>query len=188
MGDSEADHIKSKDIVFDCMAQSLTIKLSCLDAIVTKTWEFKRIRESVFEDLRKIHDMGPHLISKNVRDLFKREGIDTDPKWMQNESCNRKIFGEKLVLHLEHVFPVRQTVLMILDPNRKHSVTDILKNTSCTAWILKAEDNQIKEKSFRSSPKLSYQNAGIELLEKVDEKWIEFDWSQIEAWAARSVR
>ena len=64
--------------------------------------------------------------------------------------------------------------------SKSESLKALIEETSCTAWIMENEDKRIQEKSFRSSPRQSYVNAGIHLLEKVNDNWIDFDWSYIE--------
>ena len=177
----------SQELALRCFTESIQIKRDHLISLKSNDYAYSRIKSSINVDLRKLHDLGPHLLSKRVLDLASSKGVKIDFSTFKNGTNSKQILGVDYPLQLEHVFPVAQTVSLILSTALGEPLYSLIHETSYTAWILEEEDERIKEISFRESPKLSYKNAEIELLEKVSEKWIQFDWAHIEEWAARSV-
>ena len=177
-----------RDEVLTCFCKSIEAKRDYLNRARKKDYAYSRVKGSMNVDLRKLHDLGPHLCSKKVKEIAEGIGLNIDYADLRNSTKAKRCLGEEYTLQLEHVFPVNQTISLILNTNTGECLRSLVDGTSYTAWILEEEDKKIKEISFRESPRLSYQNAEIELLEKVGEMWIPFDWSKIEAWAARSVR
>lgn len=179
----DADYLLAKNQVLDCLSNSIEIKVRHLNEVDPDSLSFKRVKESVSVDLRKIHDMGPHLASRRVVESIQGTGININLEWMQNTLKNKDILGRDKKLQLEHVFPVRQIVSLVLRSKERLSIKELIISTSCTAWILASEDQRIKEKSHRPSPMRTYRNAGIDLLEMNQDGWHQFDWSAIERWA-----
>ena len=177
-----------RDEVLICFCKSIEAKRDYLKKISRKDYAYSRVKGSINVDLRKLHDLGPHLCSNEVNQIAQDIGFNINFADLRNSTKAKRCLGEEHMLQLEHVFPVNQTISLILNTNTGECLRSLINETSYTAWILEEEDKRIKEISFRVSPKLSYQNARIELLEKVGEKWIQFDWSRIEAWAEKSVR
>lgn len=171
----------------ECIAKSIGIKRDFITTIDPKEYIYSRVKGAITEDLRKLHDTGIHLCSKKLLELASLENVLVDFSVLKNSKQSRLLLGEGNPLQFEHVFPVRQTILIILKTSPGTCLKSIIQETSCTAWILKSEDEKIREKSLRASPKTTYQSAGIELLQKVGERWTEFDWSKIELWAEKSV-
>jgi len=178
----------SRELALRCFTESIQTKRDYLVSLKSNDYAYSRIKSSINVDLRKLHDFGPHLLSKSVLDLASSRGVRVDFSTFKNGTNSKQILGEDYPLQLEHVFPVAQTVSLILSTPLGVPLYSLIHETSYTAWILEEEDERIEEISFRKSPRLSYLNAEIELLNKVDEKWIQFDWSNIEEWAAKSVR
>lgn len=185
--ENKSGDASSHELALRCFAESLQIKRDYLVSLNSNDYAYSRIKSSINVDLRKLHDLGPHLLSKSVLDLASSKGVKIDFSTFKNGTNSKQILGADYPLQLEHVFPVAQTVSLILSTPLGEPLYSLIHETSYTAWILEEEDERIKEISFRESPRLSYQNAEIELLEKVCEKWIQFDWSNIEEWAAKSV-
>jgi hypothetical protein len=171
----------------DCFSKSIEIKRDFLLDLPKKDYTYSRIKGSISVDLRKLHDIGPHLCSKSALEIASSQNIGIDFSSLRNGTKTKKILGDEYILQLEHVFPVDQVISLMLMTSKGEPLKSLIKETSCTAWIMESEDKQIQEKSFRSSPCQSYANAGIRLLEKVDNKWVDFDWSYIERLTTNSI-
>lgn len=175
------------EIILDAFCGSVEIKRDALIALDPKDYAYTRIKGSINVDLRKLHDIGPHLCSAKAKEISDRQGKDIDFSSLRNGTKTKKLLGDDYVLQLEHPFPVNQTISLILRTSRGDSLRSLIQGTSCTAWILESEDKKIQERSFRSSPMKSYLNAGIHLLEKINGSWVEYDWSNIERWSLKSI-
>jgi len=167
----------------DCFSKSIEAKRDFLLVSDDIDYIYSRVKGSITEDLRKWHDIGPHLCSSKALELAASQQPGMDFSYLRNTKESRECLGIENKLQLEHVFPVRQIILLILDTSPGECLRSIIKDTSCTAWILKSEDERINEKSHRPSPMQTYQNAGIRLLEYLGDDWIDYDWTRIEKWA-----
>lgn len=171
----------------NCFSNSIEIKRDFLLDLPEKDYTYSRIKGSIGVDLRKLHDIGPHLCSKSVLEIASSQNVSIDFSNLRNGTKTKKILGDDHILQLEHVFPINQVISLILMTSKGESLKVLIEETSCTAWIMETEDKRIQEKSFRSSPYQSYVDAGIRLLEKVDNKWVDFDWSYIERLATKNI-
>jgi hypothetical protein len=170
----------TREAVCKCLSKCIEIKRDCIIDLDTRSTGFKQIKESIGVDLRKWHDLGPHLCSKTVASTASTERVEIDFSRLINSHNSKRIFGDHNLLQLEHVLPVKMIVETILCTSRGTPLRDLIEISSWTAWIFSREDEQIQEISDRANPQLSYQNAGISLLKRENDAWIEFDWREIE--------
>ena len=175
-----------REQVLNVFCTAIEAKRDLLIHMDKREYAYSRIKGSVNVDLRKWHDLGPHLCSEEVMNIASTRGIQIDFSELKNGTQSKNILGANDRIQLEHVLPVDQIISMIMDTQKGDDLRELIKETSCTAWILESEDKKIREKSFRGSPKESYKRAGINLLAKSEDQWKKFDWEKVEYWSRNS--
>ena len=175
--------IRSRTLKVFCA--SVEAKRDLLISLDNKEYAYSRIKGSMNVDLRKWHDLGPHLCSKNVLFLAQQFDTNADFSQLKNGARAKTIFGKDKILQLEHVLPVDQIISLILQTDEGSCLESLIAETSCTAWILQEEDHLVKGRSYRASPRESYCLAGVNLMTKRGDHWRDFDWTPIESWVSR---
>ena len=174
-----------REQVLNVFCTAIEAKRDLLINLDKREYAYSRVKGSVNVDLRKLHDLGPHLCSADVIKIASTSGLQIDFSELKNGTQAKNILGVNNRIQLEHVLPVDQIISIILATKKGEDLRELVKETSCTAWILESEDKKIREKSFRDSPKKSYKTAGINLLERSENQWKKFDWKKIEYWSRK---
>ena len=190
MHSSPLDELPLRSRTLKVFCTSVEAKRDLLISLDQREYAYSRIKGSMNVDLRKWHDLGPHLCSENVLSLASEKQLDAqvDFSQLKNGSKAKTILGNEKILQLEHVLPVDQIISLILKTDKGSCLESLISETSCTAWILQEEDRLIKGRSYRASPCESYSLAGVKLMTKIGDHWKDFDWSSIESWVSREGR